>query len=166
MRSIKRHWSYQCMPNIERRARMRKVSSSLKSLRYRFWVQVSHPYKSRDQDYCSMEFELCGEADTHPGAQPPQCLDCFLDPGLNSFVQSRSIIWDDACVNVCKVMMYADDMVIFFSAPQMREIEIQLNLKLIDLSEWLPPNKLILHLKKTQFRYNVGRRIRGTFRCL
>ena len=56
-----------------------------------------------------------------------------------------------ACVNVCKVMMYADDTVIFFSAALISEIELRLNLELIDLSEWLSTNKLILNLKKTEF---------------
>ena len=55
------------------------------------------------------------------------------------------------CVDVCKVMMYADDTVIFFSAPLISEIEIQLNLELINLSEWLSTNKMILNLKKTEF---------------
>ena len=47
--------------------------------------------------------------------------------------------------------MYADDTVIFFSAPLISEIELQLNLELINLSEWLSTNKLILNLKKTEF---------------
>ena len=48
-------------------------------------------------------------------------------------------------------MMYADDTVIFFSAPLILKIELQLNLELINLSEWLSTNKLILNLKKTEF---------------
>ena len=56
-----------------------------------------------------------------------------------------------SCVDVCKVMMYADDRVIFFSAPLISEIELQLNLQLINLSEKLSTNKLILNLKKTEF---------------
>ena len=56
-----------------------------------------------------------------------------------------------SCVDVCKVMMYADDTVIFFSAPLISEIELQLNLELINLSEWLSTNKLILNLKKAEF---------------
>ena len=56
-----------------------------------------------------------------------------------------------SCVEFCKVMMYADDTVIFFSAPQISEIELQLNLELINLSEWLSTNRLILSLKKTEF---------------
>ena len=56
-----------------------------------------------------------------------------------------------SCVDVCKVMMYADDTVIFFSAPLISEIELQLNLELINLSEWLSTNKLILNLTKTEF---------------
>ena len=55
------------------------------------------------------------------------------------------------CVDVCKVMMYADDTVIFFSVPLISEIELQLNLELVNLSEWLSTNKLILNLKKTEF---------------
>ena len=55
------------------------------------------------------------------------------------------------CADVCKVMMYADDTVIFFSGPLISEIELQLNLELINLSEWLSTNKLILNLKKTEF---------------
>ena len=47
--------------------------------------------------------------------------------------------------------MYADDRVIFFSAPLISQIELQLNLKLINLSEWLSTNKVILNLKKTEF---------------
>lgn len=47
--------------------------------------------------------------------------------------------------------MYADDTVIYFSAAQMMEIEIQLNMELNNLSEWLTGNKLILNLKKTEF---------------
>ena len=53
--------------------------------------------------------------------------------------------------DVCKVMMYADDRVIFFSAPLISEIELKLNLELINLSEWLSTSKLILNLKKTEF---------------
>ena len=45
-----------------------------------------------------------------------------------------------SCVDVCKVMMYADDTVIFFLAPLISEIELQLNLELINLSEWLSTN--------------------------
>ena len=48
-------------------------------------------------------------------------------------------------------MMYADDTVIFFSAPLISEIELHLNLELINLSEWLSTNYLILNLKKTEF---------------
>ena len=55
------------------------------------------------------------------------------------------------CVDICKVMMYADDTVIFFSAAQRSEIQLQLNLERISLSEWLSTNKLILNLKKTEF---------------
>ena len=35
--------------------------------------------------------------------------------------------------------------------PLISEIELQLNLELINLSEWLSTNKLILNLKKTEF---------------
>ena len=42
---------------------------------------------------------------------------------------------------------------IFFSAPLISEMELQLNLKLINLSEWLSTNKLILNLKKTEFMF-------------
>ena len=52
------------------------------------------------------------------------------------------------CVDVCKVMMYADDTVIFFSAPLISEIELHLNLELINLSAWLSTNKLILNFKE------------------
>ena len=55
------------------------------------------------------------------------------------------------CVDICKVMMYADDTVIFFSAAQISEIELQLNLGLINLSEWLSTNILIFNLKNTEF---------------
>ena len=48
-------------------------------------------------------------------------------------------------------MMYADDTDIIFSDPPISEIELQLNLELINLSEWLSTNKLILNLKKTEF---------------
>ena len=76
-----------------------------------------------------------------------------------------------------KLSMYANDTVIFFSAPLISEIELQLNLELINMSEWLSTNKLILNLKKTEFmvfgthqrlcrqdiegaqNYNVGRRV-------
>ena len=37
------------------------------------------------------------------------------------------------------------------SAAQISEIVLQLNLELINLSEWLSTNKLILNLKRTQF---------------
>ena len=37
------------------------------------------------------------------------------------------------------------------SAAQISEIELQLNLELINLSEWLSTNKLILNLKRTEF---------------
>ena len=50
-----------------------------------------------------------------------------------------------SCVDICKVTMYADDTVIFFLAPLISEIELQLNLELINLSEWLSTNKLILN---------------------
>ena len=60
-------------------------------------------------------------------------------------------LYHPSCVDVCKFMMYADDTVIFFSAPLISEIELQLNLELINLSEWLSTNKLILNLKKTEF---------------
>ena len=80
-------------------------------------------------------------------------------------------------MSVTSNMMYADDTVIFFSVPLILEIELQINLELINLSEWLPTNKLILNLKKTHRvhgfwhlpetmlprhqwgSYNVGRRI-------
>ena len=52
-------------------------------------------------------------------------------------------------VNVRKVMMYTDDTVFFFSAALKSDIELQLNLELINLSECLSKKKLILNLKKT-----------------
>ena len=55
------------------------------------------------------------------------------------------------CVDICKVAMYADDTVIFFSAAQISEIELQLNLELINQSEWLSTNILNLNLKNTEF---------------
>ena len=48
-------------------------------------------------------------------------------------------------------MLYFDDTVIFFfSAPPISEIELQLNSEVINLSEWLSTNNLILSLK-TEF---------------
>ena len=47
--------------------------------------------------------------------------------------------------------MYTDDTAIFFSAAQISEIELQLNMEPINLSEWRSANKLILNLKKTEF---------------
>ena len=56
------------------------------------------------------------------------------------------------CINFSKVMMYADDTVIFLSAVQMLEMEVKLNMELSNnLSKWLSGNKLILNLKKTEF---------------
>ena len=43
-------------------------------------------------------------------------------------------------------MMYFDDTVIFFSAPLISEIELQMNSEVINLST----NNLILSLKKTE----------------
>ena len=37
------------------------------------------------------------------------------------------------CVDVCRVMMYAEDIVIFFSAPLISKIELQLNVELINV---------------------------------
>ena len=49
-------------------------------------------------------------------------------------------------------MLYFDDTVIFFfSALPISEIELQLNSEVINLSEWLSTNNLILSLKKTEF---------------
>ena len=47
--------------------------------------------------------------------------------------------------------MYTDDTAIFFSFAQISEIELQLNMEPINLSEWRSTNKLILNLKKTEF---------------
>ena len=48
-------------------------------------------------------------------------------------------------------MLYFDDTVIFFfSALPISEIELQLNSEVINLSEWLSTNNLILSLKKTE----------------
>ena len=47
-------------------------------------------------------------------------------------------------------MMHFDDTVIFLSAPLISEIELQLNSEVINLSEWLSTNNLILSLKKTE----------------
>ena len=47
-------------------------------------------------------------------------------------------------------MMYADDTVIYYSSPQLSEIELKLNLDLLTLNQWLLSNKLILNEKKTE----------------
>ena len=48
-------------------------------------------------------------------------------------------------------MMCANDTVIFFSAVQMLEMEVKLNMELNILSEWLSGNKLVPNLKKIEF---------------
>ena len=54
-------------------------------------------------------------------------------------------------VQFSQVMMYADDTVIYYSSPQLSEIELKLNLDLLTLNQWLLNNKLILNEKKTEF---------------
>ena len=53
-------------------------------------------------------------------------------------------------VQFSQVMMYADDTVIYYSTPQLSEIELKLNLDLLMLNQWLLNNKLILNEKKTE----------------
>ena len=48
-------------------------------------------------------------------------------------------------------MMYADDTVIYLSSTSTSDIELKLNLDLVNLSQWLHHNKLVLNMKKTEF---------------
>ena len=57
----------------------------------------------------------------------------------------------ESSVQFSQVMMYADDTVIYYSSPQLSEIEHKLNLDLLTLNQWLLSNKLILNEKKTEF---------------
>ena len=66
-------------------------------------------------------------------------------------------------IQYSKVMMYADDTVIFYSSRQMLDIEQHLNLDLMNLSNWLSCNNLILNMKKTEYmvfgtRHRLGAR--------
>ena len=56
-----------------------------------------------------------------------------------------------SCIDPSKVIMCADDTVIYFSSAQSIEVELKLHMELTSLSEWLHNNKLILNLKKTEF---------------
>ena len=60
----------------------------------------------------------------------------------------------ESSVQFSQVMMYADDTVIYYSSPQLSEIELKLNLVyfiLLTFNQWLLSNKLILNEKKTEF---------------
>ena len=57
-----------------------------------------------------------------------------------------------SCINFSKVIMYADDTVIFFhSSAQLMGVELKLNMELTSLSEWLCGSKFPLNLKKIEF---------------
>ncbi len=51
----------------------------------------------------------------------------------------------ESSVQFSQVMMYADDIVIYYTSPQLSEIELKLNLYLLTLNQWLYSNKLILN---------------------
>ena len=56
-----------------------------------------------------------------------------------------------SCIQFSNIMMYADDTVIYLSSTTTLDIELKLNLDLVNLSQWLHQNKLVLNMKKTEF---------------
>ena len=54
-------------------------------------------------------------------------------------------------VHKCKIMLYADDAVLFYSSPYPDEIEETLNTELQNVYKWVNDNGLALNLLKTQF---------------
>ena len=56
-----------------------------------------------------------------------------------------------SCIQFSNIMMYADDTVIYLSSTTTLDIELKLNLDLVNLSQWLHHNKLVLNMKKTEF---------------
>ena len=54
-------------------------------------------------------------------------------------------------VSKCKVMLYADDAVLFFSSQRSDEIESALNFDLKQVYEWVKENNLTLNAQKTEF---------------
>ena len=65
-----------------------------------------------------------------------------------------------SCLQFTKFMMYADDTVLYYSAPLLPEIEMKLNLDLINLSTWLQNNELILNMDKTEVViFGTGQRL-------
>lgn len=56
-----------------------------------------------------------------------------------------------SCVYYSKVMLYADDTVIYFAAKTTSDLEIFLNLDLNNISVWMEKNNLFLNLTKTEY---------------
>ena len=54
------------------------------------------------------------------------------------------------CVKSCKVQLYADDTVLYFSNSSMQNIESALNSDLENVSKWMSKNKLTVNCKKTE----------------
>ena len=54
------------------------------------------------------------------------------------------------CVTSTKVVLYADDTVLYFAAKTVAELEIGLGMKMNNVSNWMQENKLFLNKKKTE----------------
>ena len=55
------------------------------------------------------------------------------------------------CLEHCRVIMYADDTVIYFCGKYCREVEYHLNIDLANLAEWFNSNYLTLNISKSKF---------------
>ena len=55
------------------------------------------------------------------------------------------------CINFSKVMLYADDTVLYYAAKTAAELEMILSLDLNNVAMWMTQNELFLNTKKTEY---------------
>ena len=49
-------------------------------------------------------------------------------------------------LNQCKILLYADDTVIYFPSAKLQDIETVINLELVNISSWMTSNKLCFNI--------------------
>ena len=54
------------------------------------------------------------------------------------------------CPTSCKVTLYADDTLIYYSSPSLNEVESKLNVDLANVTDWFNKNLLTLNFEKSK----------------
>ena len=76
----------------------------------------------------------------------------ILDP-LNALPQ---------CLTSCKVTLYADDTLIYYSSPSLNEVECKLNVDLANVTDWFNKILLTLNFEKSKLlHFGRSRRLKS-----